>query len=57
MPVFKELIDRVFLLMHMVIILLMKIHMKDIFFEDLKEKSATLKLMEEIFMTIQLMIQ
>ena len=36
MLVFKVLIDCVFLLMHMVIILLMKTHIEDIFFEGLK---------------------
>ena len=36
MLVFKVLIDCVLLLMHMVIILLMKTHIEDIFFEGLK---------------------
>ena len=55
MLVFKGLIDCVFLLMHMVIILLMKIHMKDIFFQDLKKKKCNIEI--EIVMTIRLIIQ
>ena len=57
MLVFKGLIDSLFLLMRMVIMLLMKIDIEDIFFQGLKLKITTLKLMEEIFMTSQLMIQ
>ena len=36
MLVFKVLIDCLFLLMHVVIMLLMKIHIENIFFQDLK---------------------
>ena len=43
------------LLMRMVIMLLMEIDIEDIFFQGLKLKITTLKLMEEIFMTSQLM--
>ena len=57
MLVFKGLIDSLFLLMRMVIMLLIKIDIEDIFFQGLKLKITTLKLMEEIFMTSQLMIQ
>ena len=55
MLVFKGLIDSLFLLMRMVIMSLMKIDIEDIFFQGLKLKITTLKLMEEIFMTSQLM--
>ena len=55
MLVFKGLIDSLFLLMRMVIMLLIKIDIEDIFFQGLKLKITTLKLMEEIFMTSQLM--
>ena len=55
MLVFKELIDCLLLLMYMVIMLLMKIHIENIFFPDMKQKVTTSKLMEEIFMTNQLM--
>ena len=40
-----------------VIIKFLLILIKNIFFQDLKQKITTLKLMEEIFMTNQLMIQ
>ena len=43
--------------MRVVIMLLMKIHIEDIFLQGLKLKIITLKLMEEIFMINQLMTQ
>ena len=43
--------------MRVVIMLLMKIHIEDIFLQGLKLKIKTLKLMEEIFMINQLMTQ
>ena len=57
MLVFKGLINCLFLVMQMVIMLLMKIHVKNIFFQDLKQKIMALKLMVEIFMINQLMTQ
>ena len=55
MLVFKGLINYLFLLMRVVIMLLMKILIEDIFFQGLKQKIVTLKLMEEIFMINLLM--
>ena len=57
MLVFKGLINYLFFLMQVVIILLMKIHIENIFFQDLKQKIITLKLMEEIFMINHLMTE
>ena len=59
MLVFKELTDCLFLLLLtvMVIILLQKTLIKNIFFRDLKLKITTSKLMEEIFMINKLMTQ
>ena len=59
MLVFKELTDCLYLLLLtvMVIILLQKTLIKNIFFRDLKLKIRTSKLMEEIFMINKLMTQ
>ena len=51
MLVFKELINCLFLLINVVMInMLMKKHLINIFFQKLKLKNTTLKLMVEIFM-------
>ena len=43
MLVFKELVDCLFLLMH-VVVLLMKIHIENIFFQDLKIKNYNIEI-------------
>ena len=55
MLVFKGLINCLFFLMQVVIMLLTKINIKDIFCQGKKQKIITLKLMVEIFMINQLM--
>ena len=57
MLVFKGLMNCLFLLMQVAIILLMKIHIKNIFFQGLKQNIMTLKFMVEIFIINQLMTQ
>ena len=57
MLVFKGLINYLFFLIQVVIILLMKILIKSIFFQELKQKMTILKLMVEIFTINQLMTQ
>ena len=58
MLVFKELVNCLSLLINVVmIIMLMKKHLINIFFQKLKLKNTTLKLMEEFCMIKQLMIQ
>ena len=57
MLVFKGLINYLFFLIQVVIILLMKIHIKSIFFQELKQKMTISKLMVEIFTINQLMTQ
>ena len=59
MLVFKELLDCLFLLINvaMMIIMLMKKHLINIFFQKLELKNTAMKLMVEIFMIKQLMIQ
>ena len=57
MLVSKESTNYLFFLMQVVIILLMKIHIENIFFQELKQKITISKLMVEIFMINQLMIQ
>ena len=57
MLVFKELVNCLFLLINVVIIILMKKHLINNFFQKLKLKNTMLKLMVEIFMIKQLMIQ
>ena len=44
MLVFKELIDCLLLLMYMVIMLLMKIHIENIFFPDMKQKNYNIEI-------------
>ena len=53
---FQGLINYLFFLTQMVIILLMKIRIENIFFQDLKQKITISKLTIEIFMINQLMI-
>ena len=55
MLVFKRLIDYLFLLMVEKMTMLQKIATENIFFQERNLKIITLKLMEEIFMTNQLM--
>ena len=58
MLVFKELVNCLFLLINVVmLIILIKKHLINIFFQKLELKNTTLKLMEESFMINQLMIQ
>ena len=59
MLIFKELLDCLFLLINvaMMIIMLMKKHLINIFFQKLELKNTAMKLMVEIFMIKQLMIQ
>ena len=59
MLVFKEFLDCLFLLINvaMMIIMLMKKHLINIFFQKLELKNTAMKLMVEIFMIKQLMIQ
>ena len=59
MLVFKELVDCLFLLIKvvMMIIMLRKKHLINIFFQKLELKNTSMKLLVEFFMIKQLMIQ
>ena len=59
MLVFKELVDCLFLLIKvvMMIIMLMKKHLINFFFQKLELKNTSMKLLVEFFMIKQLMIQ
>ena len=56
MLVFKESINYLFFLIQ-VVMLLMKIHIEDTFFQEQKQQITISKLTEDFFMISQLMIQ